>query len=470
MPDWMSWLHMPKFTDEEFAKQKAAHIAKHGYTITVPGFSDIIHIKTPPPLTPDETMMYKKKAWAWFSPERLEQIREMKAKKKARYDAMLASPTPAIVNNFGSIMCAVDDAQDAVSTLACVGSMARAVAPKIIAKALLGPVGVLWTVADVLNLIQSAPQACLGWKDSKKRQEAMTKASPKHTKARLKKVDRLARALPRQADWIQAAQVTDQIFGFGICLGPLVGLAIDIVSGAARTMQGYPVKVKLPVKGITRWGKTAYRHIKSVGCALTYPIMSDDEEVLVNFSASLLAYQYLHDDIQDWHPLDMIEDVATTEVMAPIPTDPLTLEVIEEGEIPLSEGIGWPQTNKLWTSIEELADTTQYGASENLKLFVERNKHSFMGYWGASAGVESAMFALASLQHADDLTYDYTAAVKICNKLLEHSTYLDPAQGAAKLRDFAGFMDQCEKNDDNPTFEDIKKFCGGPAAIKLKEC
>ncbi|MCG2778646.1 MAG: hypothetical protein L6406_23465 [Desulfobacterales bacterium] len=141
MPGWLDSFHLPKFTDAEFAKQKAAYVAKHGYTITVPGLDDIIKYKIEVPLTKDEEERYKAKRWDTFTPWRLEDIREMKASRQRRYLGMLASPTPAIVQNFGSIMVAFDDAQDALSTASIVTRMAARFAPQVLTNIIKGPVG-----------------------------------------------------------------------------------------------------------------------------------------------------------------------------------------------------------------------------------------------------------------------------------------------------------------------------------------
>ncbi len=469
MADWMSWLHMPKFTDDEFSKQKADYVAKHGYTITIPGLSDIIKIAVPKPMDSAEKLNWKRKDWGFFAPVRLEEIRRVKEKKKDRYLAMLASPTPAIVQNFGSIMCSMDDAQDAVSTLACIGSLARTVAPKIVSKALFGPVGVLWVAADLLNILMAAPYGCLTRGASKRTVEELVDNTPKKNNAWLRRAPRIKRALPRKADWIQAAQVSTSVFGFGISLGPIVGLAQDLLIGSLRHRLGQTVKVTLPMKGIKRFARTAYRAVKSLACNFAYPFMTEDEDVLTWLSAATLSYQLLHDDIQDWHPLDMIEDLQDLELKAPIPEDPLTLEIIEESGIPLEEACGWPQTGKLWSPIEEIADTTQWGATENLDRFVLANKHSFTGYWAAATALETSRFALATLESEAEVQRDYIPSAKMATKMLGAGLTPDPSEPLTTLRRFAGYMHECDRTGYNPTVKEIQSYCAGPAAIKLRE-
>ena len=467
MAEWMSWLHAPEFTDEKFQKLRQEHIDKEGYTLTVPGLTDIFKWGEPPPMNSAERMWWGRDEMGFFPPGRLEELAAIKAKKTAKFEAMLGAPTPSIISNAGSVMCAIDDAQDAISTLACIGSVARAVAPRMIARALLGPVGILWAVADLLNLLQAAPMACLGKLNPKRLYARYKRGCPKQTRLKMWDTKRLSRAVPRQADWIQAAQVTTSVFGYGICLGPLVGLVTDTVSGLVRTFKGEKVKVKIPWEGVEEYVGKAYNCVKSLGAALTYPIMTDDEDVLTLFASSTLSYQVLQNDLRRWHPIDMLEDVGTLEVRAPVPTDPLTLEVIEEAGIPLAECIGWPQTDQLWSSIQDLADTTQWGVTENLERFVLRNKHSFMGFVGAETATESARFALAALEPDETIDVDFTPSAKIVEKMLGASMCLAPTMPPAKLRDFAGYMHQCDRDDYNPSLKEIRDFCYGPADIEL---
>ena len=81
MPDWLSPFHLPELSDSEYARQKAAHIEKNGYTITIPGLSDIIKIRTEEPMTALEHFWWKKKDWEQFSPRRLEECKKQKQKR-----------------------------------------------------------------------------------------------------------------------------------------------------------------------------------------------------------------------------------------------------------------------------------------------------------------------------------------------------------------------------------------------------
>jgi len=89
MPDWTAPFKIPKISNEEWARRKADYVAKNGYTITIPGLSDIIKIRTEEPMTAQEHNWYKKKQWHNFSPKRLEEVREQKQKRKETFVSII---------------------------------------------------------------------------------------------------------------------------------------------------------------------------------------------------------------------------------------------------------------------------------------------------------------------------------------------------------------------------------------------
>jgi len=467
MPDWLSPFHLPELSDSEYAKAKAAYIEKNGYTITIPGLSDIIKIRTEEPMSALEHHNWKKKNWDYFSPKRLEQCKKQKAKRLERYTAMLASPTPAIMQNAGSIMCAIDDAQDAISTLGVIGRLAARIAPKAIGPLIQGPVGLLITASDMLNIIQAVPQACLMPMMGKRKKETLQKGSPRHNMARLKSADKITKALPTKGDWIQAAQTTEQVFGFGVSLGPIVGLIQDIFWGTVRSRPGVAPKIKLPAPDLKHWYKAAHKMAKAATILWGFSHETDDEDILLWLAATELAFQALQDVQRDWNPLEQVEDIANLEVKAPVPWHTLTIEVILEETIPFEDSLGWPQTGQLWETIKTLVDTTHWVAAENLHQFTLRNKHNWTGYAGAVCAVEGAMFSVTVLEGEEFVEYHYSVPARVANILLQHSLRLDPHQPIEKFTAFVQYMIYLDDIGQDPDRNLITSFCEGSASIKL---
>lgn len=459
MPDWLAPFHLPKMSDAEWASQKAAYVAKHGYTITVPGLSDIIKIRTHKPMTKQEHKWWRARKYEMFTPLRFDQLKKDKAKKREQYLAMLASPTPAVVQNAGSIMTAIDDAQDAISTLAVVGQMARTVAPKVLGRYLKGPTGLLLMTSDLLNMVQQSGQFCMAPMYGKKAGEGLAKASPKNYKTKLKRRLNTQKKLPTQADWIQGLQATEQVFGVGISLGPIVGLMQDIVFGAARSTPGKFVDVKLPIPDFQAWYKTAQKACKALAALFSWPFETDDEDILLWIACAQLAFQHLFQITQDWNPLEMVSSMEDFEVAALEPDHTLTIEVIREGPIDPDKVIGWPQNNKRWIPLTQLAERTQETATNNMTNFLKRNKYSWSGYVGGLCATRAATYAMACLEGEDDVAYDHSMQLKAATTMLKHGYFLNPNQPMEKFLLFEAFLDDCEKTQWNPTIEDIKKFC-----------
>jgi len=459
MPDWTAPFRIPKITGEEWARKKADYVAENGYTITIPGLSDIIKVRTEEPMTALEHYHWKAKNWDYFSPKRLDEVQKQKDKRRERYLSMLASPTPAVFQNAGSIMTAIDDAQDAISTLAALGNLARYVAPKVLGKLLRGPTGVLLLTSDLLNMVQSTGMYCMAPMYGKKGGEELARGSPKTMKMRLKKRMWSTAKLPTKADWIQGLQTTDQVFGFGISLGPIVGLMQDIVFGSVRTTFKQPPKIKLPVPDLAHWYKAAQRVVKSAGVMFGFPHLTDDEDILMWITAVELAFGHLFEITKEWHPLEMIEDVQDLEVKAPEPWHTLTIEVINEGPVAWPSVMGWPTTNTSWANVVELADRTQPVATDNLNRFQDRNKHSWTGYVGGVCAMEASAYFLACMEDEMDVAYDHTMQLKAATTMLKYGCSLDPNQPYEKFELFAAFLDDCEATDWSPTMRNILEFC-----------
>jgi len=434
MPDWLAPYHIPKLTDDEYAKAKAAYIAKNGYTITIPGLSDIIKIRTVAPMTQQEHDWWKGRRWDRFGPQRLEELRAEKEKRFDRYEAMLGSPTPAIMTNAGSIMTAIDDAQDATISLAVLGQLARKIAPKLLGKILSGPVGILTATSDVMNLVQGAGMYCMAPMYGKKAGEQLSKASPKTLRAKLKSRFHMKAKLPSKSDMIQVLQTTDQVFGFGLCLGPVVGLVQDIFFGAVRSTPGTTIKVKLPIPSLSKICTVAHKALKATNLLLGIPHFSDDEEILSWIVGAALAFQHLNECNQLWNPLEMVDTFDNIETQAPRPWHTLTKEVIAAGPLPLDSVIGWPQTGNEWSPLLDVLEGTQEIAADNINRFLTRNKHSWTGFVGGLATCEGAM--------------------------MKHGIMLDPDQPLEKFQLFESYLDECARDDWDPTMKQIIQYCG----------
>lgn len=462
MADWTAPFSMPKFTDDQFAAARTAHIAEHGYTITIPGIEDIIKIGRPGPMTELENQWWKDKDWTRFGPRRLAELREEKEKKRARYLAMLSSPSPDIVRSAGSVMTAVDDAQDAISTLAVMGKIAWKVAPKLLGKVLSGPVGLLTGVSDALNMVQAMGMFCMQPMMSKRVAEKNAKASPKHNRNRVKKAFNIKKWKPNKGDWIQGLQTTEQVFGFGISLGPLMGMAQDLVAGSVRSALGQKVTSDWPPL-IPRIYTDPYSKIlKALPALFGWKWATDDEDSVLWIVVALLAFQHLFEVAEMWNPLKMMDFSQELEIKALEPVNELTIEVINEGPVAMPGVIGWPQTGTRWAHIDTIAEGTEDIARDNLLGFMERNKHMWRGFVGGTAAVGVAQWSLACMEGPGNTEHEISIQMQAALTLLKHGLRLDPNQPREKFALFNEYLQQCEETQWSPTLKNITDFCDTP--------
>lgn len=257
MPDWTAPFHMPHMTTEDFKRRQAEYVAKHGYRYSIPGFDDVFHLGIEKSITPEEDKLWKSGRKDELSAERLDEIYYIKANRKRKYLDMLGSPAPEIFQSRAALLTSIDDAQDALTTLAVSGLVASRALPGAYRTAVLAGTGWVMIAAQCMNLatfVLTPENIAI----SRKRiQDNLTKDNPFNKKARVKLAKRLRSANVGVGAAIEIAQTTDQVFGVGISLGAVMSLPINILAGAARLISGKPVTVTFPVPYMPHWVRRA---------------------------------------------------------------------------------------------------------------------------------------------------------------------------------------------------------------------
>ena len=416
--DWRAPFHMPKFNNEQYLEAKKTYVAQHGYTITIPALSDIFHFGKPAPMSPMERYEWSQKNWDYFSDDRLAELEKDKQHKKDRMLAMLAGPTPELFAKLGAILTAVDDAQDAISTLAVVLRVARKMAPKAVQRLIAGPLGLLLTVNDILNLITSLGSIITFAGFAKKTKDHVTASNPFSKKAKIKRWKKTWTPKITFADVIQAAQTTDQVFGVGVSLGPIVGLAQDLFHGSVRSSIGEKVSIKFSPHSVPDFVKTGYSAIKSAPAYLSRMWNSPDEEILMVMQSQAMAQDAIMPYQQDWNPFDTFNNLQGVEIRCPIPTHPTTLWAMDDLGMNIQDVIGWPDIDKTWATPDELNEAYAPAVTEMLRNFVKRHNHDSMGVLATGIAADSAMYQMANIAGEQNIAVDYTVASKLASALL----------------------------------------------------
>ncbi len=277
MADYLAPFKMPKFSDAEFLARKSEYVAKHGYSITIPRFADIVHLGRHKPMTAQEKILWASGRKMEIGKSRQIELSYQKQRSLGRYRKFLASPIPNVVSSITSVLTAVDNAQDAIISLAAIGRIACFFLPRVITSFLAWPIGLLWLVATVMGLL-IAPSACTlnpmqckrymrlklalrskSLKGASRTAGKRIKAASKYEFARLRAgVKGYATSgtfMPSFAEGIQMLQVTDSIWGVGLSIGPIFGFAYDLISGGVRWARGEKVSFKNPPSDIEVYQK-----------------------------------------------------------------------------------------------------------------------------------------------------------------------------------------------------------------------
>jgi hypothetical protein len=224
---------LPRFSTEEFKQMREKFQAKYGTRVNIPGFEDIIHIGTMTKIS-DSQMAAHRAAQKLKVPSPLtaSQLRTL-AVKKARYLRALASPTPSWVNNVASVACALDNIEDGLVTLSVFGRLGSYATKKLWQREIPG-VGWVMLGADILNFFNMISWATFAASGGKRKLENLAERNPFHKKAKARRAVKLKRTWPTFGEALEIAQTADQLFGYGLCLGGLVGMMSDIFTRASE--------------------------------------------------------------------------------------------------------------------------------------------------------------------------------------------------------------------------------------------
>lgn len=464
MAEWTAPFHLPKFTTKEFEKRKAAYHEKHGYTITIPSFDQIIHLNLFKPLTKDEVKRWKRRDYASFSPRRLADIRKYKANRKRQYLAMLKDPNPKIVRSAGAILTALDDIQDAVSTLAVVGLIAATVIGGTTATVLSGPLG--WVIAGsaVLNFINPFSKFRLKGKlkpsgrGQKKLIERLSDKNPFSKESRLKSVKNITRFRPSIGNLLEALQTTDQIFGIGLSLGPIMGFGQGLISGTVRKILGQKVSFDFPPNPFPGYIDTATRMLKAAVTLNAIPWRTQLQDLALSFIGMNLALQAIAPFQEEYDPFTEVPDLANFELEAPKIHNILIQEIILEAGNSIEESEVWPQNGRKWISYSEMSDSTSTQATENLNFFADKYKNEALAFAAINNAHDYALGLLEVIEGPNQVEMEYSITERVTLIILDNGWVYPDDTTEAQIKIFEDWVGIHELLKIMPSSKEIWRF------------
>lgn len=457
-----------RFTTAEFDRKKAEYVAKHGYVMSIPGFSDIFKIGLDYKPTEREVELYRKKDITALGFDKYDQIARIMKKKKESFMRMMSSPNPTWLNNIGTTMTFLDDINDAAGTLSFVcRSMARLV-PKALARYFLGPAGWALTIADIVGLAMTIARAPINAVMSKSRLNASLEMNPFSKNAKVFRAKRLRKIKPTKGEVIELLQVTNSMFGVGLSLGPIVGAFLEAFSGPVRVLQGKKVTVKWPIPDFSYFERVAMTSITAAD-ALSF---GDDEltweDHCKTYLVAEMATHVLYPIFEEYHPIDQIEGIQNIIPTPPKPTDPLTKLLFDEEGVDPNTHIGFPGAEDTDGSASELMDTTSTYGALSFKKFCQKNSGTYLGLVGMQAVNNFTLNSLALWEGPEQVLSDVSPVLKACFKIIEHGSEMPKSTFKLQYETFGQTVIDLENKGYEVTWDVIKDFICPRLGITLQ--
>lgn len=409
-----------RFTTEEFDRKKAEYVAKYGYTMNIPGFRDVVKLGIDKPPNEFELAKYKAKDVDALGAIRYEEIKHHMAKKKESFLRMMGSPSPTWINNIGTTMTLLDDINDAAGTLSVIARTAAHLLPKAAARAFMGPAGWALLAADIANVAMTVMRSPLTAIAGKGQLAKATTTNPFCKEAKVSRSKRLARIKPTKGEIIEGLQTTNQVFGVGLSLGPIVGAVIEAFTGPYRVLTGEKVRVKWPIPEFNVAELSAMEGLEACQVLNNGGQELSDEHHTKTYLVANMATQVLYPFFQEYHPVDQIEGIENIELTAPSPKDPSTKLLFEEEGIDYTKHIGFLYADRDHVSATELMDI---GFDHNVDSFLEyaeNTKHSWLGLIGAQCVNDFAQNSLSLWEDEDQVDIDFHPVEKACFKIMDN--------------------------------------------------
>jgi len=524
MADFSAPFQMPTFSDEEHLKRKAEYVEENGYSISFPQLGDIIHLGQNKPMTEEEKILWYDKRRDEIPPARLEQLYKQKERARDKYHKMLSSPIPNWLQSYTSILTAWDNVQDVVISLAAVGRIALMFLPRAIGAWLGWPVGLLWAIASIMSTIAAPTMCALNPMHCKRKMKKEMQRRNKMLRAKGRLPERGTKAwmameseklkrgfkgyaksggfLPSFSEGIQALQVTKDIWGVGLSIGPIFGLAYDLISGGVRWISGQDVSFKNAPSDIeiyrraedakhtyARWKRPSGKMTKSEYIAWKKgrgevrreaAATKQDDMIMRAMKLSQTTYGRFHGTnwqeeaavyagteiaatgvaqiLEHWNPLENVVGLEHLQIEAYNEPNPLIEEMLLEEGVDPDAGIAWPSNGKRWATYEEIQTSLAPIAAENYEYMTETCEVDNLRVIMESSAAEFGLNCMALLEGPEFLEIEYHAALDIAETLLSSSYSFPLEVTEPQITQFALWTQAHQDNETRPTLKEVLAY------------
>lgn len=459
-----------RFTTDEFERKKAAYVAKYGYTIHIPGFHDIFKFGLDYKPTEEEVELYRKKDIEALGLYKFNKIQKVMKKKKEAFLRMMSSPNPRWLNNIGTTMTFLDDINDTAGTLSVVARSAARLLPKAIGKLLMGPAGWALTLAEIVNIAMSIARSPLDRLTRKSHLADGYEMNPFSKEAKVRRSKRLKKLKPSKGEVIELLQTTNNIFGVGLSLGPLVGAFLESITGPVRVLQGKKVRVKWPWPKLQTYEKEAMRGLYGARCLTWGHDELSEEDHTKIFLVAEMATQVLYSLFEEYHPLDNIDGLENIILTPPRVTDPLTKLLFSEEKIDPDKFIGIPGAEDTDGSANEIMDIGPERRFTGLHSYARRNRNTDLGVLGMQAANNVAENTLALWEGPAQVEVEPGGVLKACLRIIERGWFFVETTKYSQVECFIRIIKNLSRDDIYPEFEYLRDNVLPLCGITLREC
>lgn len=424
-----------RFTDSDFDALKTQYTAKYGYEVSLPDFSDIVHLK----------------------PTFTQTAQEIKAKKQQNLQRILASPMPEWSRPYTTVMTWIDNIQDHASLIYPMYRMLLRWSPKIFARMLPG-MGWMLLGFDILSFLTTLGRAPFAPLRAKRATCQLIKSNPFTKKAQMDRVGRIKAWNPGFSDLLQVLQVTDQWTGFGLSLGAAMGYAMDAISGGLRLLSGQQVSFNynLPPRNIAELKSS--QALKAAAAINSAGQLFDEETHFWSLMTQAAATKVLTPYVEQTDFSGSISNPLDILAPAPIATDPVTIEVIREAGLDLDQGVGFPHNGDKETPLKDLVEWHNAKASDSTRDFLFRHEKDNYGFVAARVQNDSVLDLATAMEPEANLFEEDTPITRVMFAMIKAPILpaIDPTKEQGQR--FEKWVNDYEElNASTPTLKEIRQ-------------
>lgn len=500
---------MPQWTEDKFEKAHADYTAEHGYEIHIPGWQDIVkwkrwteptlqelalekraktslsqskyyirklgearfeRIKDAVPGDPDYPTYQEMEDYnhaiennnkylsflELIGEKRYDEMGALRDERKERYMRMLASPTPKVGRNAAALITFIDDINDTMGTLGVIARTAHHLIDSQFLKVMLRKVGgYAFTAADITSIAMALMRNPMKAKRLQHVIHGATHGNPPSRKVRARVMKRFARHGIGHGEVIEALQVSNSMFGYGLGLGSIFGLLFDIPSGIYRHIRGEIVTVTGLPRPLLAFDRHWSRNLKTLAemWVANEPWM---DEIM---GKGMVAFKMCTDTLKQMFgtqsALASLGNVADLETPIQPPAHPLTDEVIRAETPNIEDFLNWPSTGNKWKAILHNWDYDLDEINENIRNWLTRNAFDAESYLCKENAIEGAFDMLSLIDGDDAVDWKFDSTTQSLLTALNNDYRFPVTMTEEQSSCYANLMSQYDTMEIDPGAEEV---------------